>query len=319
MPTFGYKISALYLTPYRRQDVRLAFDHMQFGNGDASAAIKAALKKAKSKQGQADDTNLHYVRLEKIRSDNWGHLVRAKGGSYGDAAEVVEAASGDPRGTIEPGDAVIRDGRVLFIVPPTGELGLMVSEVRSRSHLTAAVLKELNKQLAIQPGVTARLEHEIADNVAWNEYLDQSDLRVSGVELVQHRRSADDTRFTEEDVVSRSTLRLQLVDTTEVQGRLRQAIDSLRGQQHQQPRLAELVGLRRYGDDAFDEQRLIVVQDGKERKIRVTTGWPSFTYAIDSEEQLSDRKFLAEVRSASEDTLRALGADIPGSGWWPNI
>jgi hypothetical protein len=320
MPSFGYKISALYLTPNRKPAVRLAFDHQQFGTGGAAEAIKAALSGSATKEGQADDDTLHYMRLDKVSSNGWGHLVWGKGGLYGDAAEVVEVASGNPRGNIGAGDAVIREARVLFIVPPVGELGLMVSETRSRSHLTAAVLRELNKKLLIASGAKARLESEIADNVAWNGYFDQSDTRVSGVELVQHRRSTDDTRFTEEDVVRKSTVSLQLVDGSEVQRGIRGAIDGFRGQQQQQrPRLAELVGLRAYGDDAFDEQRLILVQDGKERRINVDQGWPSFTYAIDADEQLDDDSFLATVRSASEDTLGALGVDLPASGWWPDL
>lgn len=72
MPSFGYKISALYLTPYRDQVTRLALDHVHFGDGGAKKAVRVALRKARSLTGQADETAQHFLRVDDVRSSNWG-------------------------------------------------------------------------------------------------------------------------------------------------------------------------------------------------------------------------------------------------------
>lgn len=117
-----------------------------------------------------------------------------------------------------------------------------------------------------------RLDSEIADEVAWNGFIEHGDLSVRGVELIQRRRSQGAGRFTQDDSIRRVKLVLDLEPDTRTAGRVRDVLNALRGSGDRRLRLASVVGLRGYGDDDFDEERLIVVQDGRERSYQCHAG-----------------------------------------------
>jgi hypothetical protein len=87
----------------------------------------------------------------------------------------------------------------------------------------------------------------------------------------------------------------------------------------QRGRLAGVLGLTAdFSADDFDQEKVIVVEDGRERKINVTTGWPQFTYAIESDGRLSDEKFVEEVTDVARDMLVELNVDL-ASNWRPQF
>ena len=311
---YGYKVSVAYLTPRYRPEDRVALDDPALGDQGALGLVTRVLNEAM--KGEADERRSVYTRFDRVTSSGWGVLLAASGGSFGEPAEVVDRRTGDPRASLGTDDALLRDARLLFVLPPYGTQGLMISEARGRSHLGPAVVTRLNKRLA-SAGLVLRLDTAVADDVAWNAYLEREDVSVSGVELVQHRRSADGGRFTEEDVIKKARLSLDLAPDTRTQQRVRGALGQLRGKRAGRVQLAGLVGLRQYGDDDFDEERLFVVQDGRRRNLNVTHGWPAFAYDL-GEDRLSEAEFLAAVHDAAADTLAALEVDRSPT-WWPVV
>lgn len=312
--SYGYKMSVACLTPRQRPDQRIAFDDPALGAGGALSLVTNTLRAAM--EGEADERKSVYTRFDQLQQSGWAVLLAASGGPFGEPAQVVDRHTGTARASLGVDDAVLRDARLLFVLPPYGTQGLLISEARGRSHLGPAVIHRVNKRMADQ-GLVLRLDSEVADDVAWNAYLDRDDVSVSGVELVQNRRSADGGRFTEEDAIKKARLTLDLEPGTRTQQRVRGALSELRGKRAARLQLAGLVGLRQYRDDDFDEERLVVVQDGRRRSLNVTYGWPAFTYDL-GQDRLTEIEFLAAVRDAAADTLDALEVDRAPS-WWPSL
>ncbi|WP_344861624.1 hypothetical protein [Amycolatopsis ultiminotia] len=281
----------------------------------------AALQAARDAmvRGEKDETRQHYTRISQVRQDAWGILLNVKGGEYGEPREVIDvdanAPEEDPR-QIGQSDAVLSDFYSLLIIPPYGHAGLLITEVKGRSHMTPATLRQLNFRLR-DLGVFLRVTSDTVDAKAWSEFLEDDSVGVTGVELVQSSQSPDRTRFTTENV-RRSRLHLDLEDGSQVKARVVDALRAMIGLEPRRPQLVGLVGLRDFDDEDFDEERIITVCDGKERKIDVRSSWPKFTYAIDTEERLSAAEFVQEVLPAALDSLRLLNVDV-APNWRPRI
>jgi hypothetical protein len=243
-----------------------------------------------------------------------------KGGTYGELRELFDVDIDDPDSEPRPvnaNDAVLSDFRSLAIIPPHGEAGLLISETRSRSHLTSQLIRQLNFQLQ-DNGVKLRILRETTDEFAWRNYLNESDVDIKSVELVQTRQSPDRTRFTHENV-KRSRLQIDIVDNSAIKRRLTEFLSSITGGYAPRPRLAGIVGLAMdLSDEDFDQEKIIIVEDGKERKIEVTRGWPQFTYTIDSNAALTDSEFVDEVMTVVHDTLIELNVDLERN-WRPKF
>src|SRR5205823_3759196 len=172
--------------------------------------------------GQKDERRAIYNRFDSVLSSGWGILITASGGYYGEMGEVVDVDNGSASHHLNPSDAVLKESRVLLLVPPCGETGLIIAETRGRSHLTANVLQQLRTGLT-SLGITVRVNSEFADEYAWSRFLDTEEINVRSVELVQNTRSSDRTNFTEENV-KRTTLKIDLEDGTEAKRRITGAI-----------------------------------------------------------------------------------------------
>ncbi|MFG3618057.1 hypothetical protein [Nocardia sp. NPDC047654] len=316
MTTFGYRVMELYVTPLRKPDDRVPFTEPQATTGLRSAVLKVI--EDASSAGQKDDGKSIYTRISVVKESGWGILLTAQGGDYGERREIFDVESGnpdDPPREIKLSDAVLKDFHILFIIPPYGVSGLMISEVRGRSHLTAPICAMLNSRLR-QYGICIRLTSDLVDAQAWSEFLSDEGVGITGVELVQSTRSADRTAFTQENVKS-ARLQLSLVDGSEVKRRILSAVRAMRDS-NKPPKLAGIVGLRGFKDEDFDEQQVITVHDGRQRKIDVTSSWPRFTYPIDTDEPISAREFVEAVISTAKIALDNLNVDLSAQ-WRPKI
>lgn len=315
MATFGYRIMELYITQSRKPE-RLSLKEPETAGGLRKAL--ARIVNGAVAEGERDEANYRYVRISEVRESGWGILLTVQGGDYGDTAEVFDVENGnldDPVREIKHSDAVLKNYRVLFIIPPRGDTGLLISEIRGRSHPTSALLKLLNIRLN-EHGVKLRVTSELVDARAWSDFLDNEDVGVTGVELVQSTTSRDRTSFTEENVKS-ARLQITLVDGSAVKRRIVTAMRAMRDS-HKPPKLAGLVGLRGFKDEDFDEEQVITVHDGRQRKIDVTSSWPRFTYPLDGDEQLTVREFVEEVVPVAQSTLRQLNVDLTAD-WRPKL
>ncbi|MBP2340172.1 hypothetical protein JOF41_006350 [Saccharothrix coeruleofusca] len=312
MSTYGFRVFELFATPLR------SFDRVSFTDPEPDGLkpiIHDLAEKRVRSGGEKNEKKAIYSRFDSVRSSGWGVLITASGGYYGESAQVVDVESGEEAHSIATTDAVLRESRVLMLIPPYGETGLLVAETRGRSHLANGVLVQLNNDLKGY-GVKLRTVTDLADEHAWNKFLDSEEIGIRSVELVQRTRSIDRTNFTSENV-KKSTLIIDLEDDTEVKRRLRGALDELRGTKHR-PSLTGMIGLSHYRDEDFDEERIIAVVDGRNRTINITSGWPAFTYTIDTEERPSDLHFVDEACEVARTTFPALNVDL-ASNWRPRF
>ncbi|HEX5408052.1 MAG TPA: hypothetical protein VFX16_37795 [Pseudonocardiaceae bacterium] len=315
MTAYGFKVMELYATPPRR-DERISFTE-PVPDGLLSCVTDTA--NAVMMQGERDDTRNVYSRISDVQRSNWGLLIKMKGGTFGEPREVFDVDMDDPESPTRPinrNDAVLSDFRTIAIIPPHGAAGILIVETRSRSHLTTQLMRALNYGLQSE-GLKLRILRETTDDFAWRNYLDQSDVDIKSIELVQTTQSPDRTRFTEENV-KRARLQLDVFDNSPVKRRVAQVLSGMVGTSVRRPQLAGIVGLANFSDDDFDQQKIIFVKDGKERKIEVTTGWPAFTYTIDTDEPLTDSEFAQETRQVAGETLRELNVDFERN-YWPRI
>jgi hypothetical protein len=316
LATFGYKLFTLYLTPPRKPGDRLAFDLPQFGQERALGAIIDAADEVFNAGGDDDKGRKAYIELNKVSSQGWCSLLTASGGAYGESGEIVNVTTGQ-RSRLTHDDAVIHDARNLFVLPPFGDVGLLVAETRGRGTLVPSLLRRLNYQLD-KIGALLRVESELADDVAWNNFLDDGASEITAVELVQHQRTADGSRLTKDAVIRGAYIRLS-VEQGSIQGRLKSAVAAAKGKNPQPPNLAGVVGLRGFSDDAFDEEKVVIVDGRRERTLNVTSRWPSFIYNFSTDDRPADpADFLAEIRDSVEDTLDEMNVDRPKlDQWWP--
>lgn len=312
MTSYGYKVLELSLTPHR------SMERKSFTEPDPDGLHSAILAAAKGQVsiGQLDEKRTVYNRFDDVKHSNWGILINSSGGFYGEYGELVDVEQDADRRVISPTDAVLRESRVLLLVPPYGDTGLVVSEVRGRSHQTAGVIKSLNASLE-GDGIRLRVLSDVADEHAWNQYLEDEAVGVTSVELVQKRQAADRTNFTNENVKS-ANLRIDLEDGTEPKRRISAALRALKNTTHTRPKLAGMIGLLNYSDEDFDEEFITTVVDGKKRKINVTSGWPSFTYALEADGRLNDQSFIDSVSDVAASTFKALNVDL-AANWRPRI
>lgn len=129
---YGYKIFGLSITPVRQPGDPVTLDDSVFGPGGAREMIGRHL--VASVEGKADEVRQLFTRVDVVQAEGWGLLLTVSGGPFGQSAEVVDLEQGRPRNPVVATDAVLSPGRVLFVVPPTGTHGVLVSEVRGRSH-----------------------------------------------------------------------------------------------------------------------------------------------------------------------------------------
>lgn len=316
MAKYGYRVMELIATPPSKM-AEVAFTEPDPG-GLRDAVMTAA--KAAMASGERNDDRGVYTRVSNVKADAWGVLMTVKGGSYGESRELLNIDSSDPdepTRPVGPSDAVLSDLRVLLLVPPYGTCGLIIAEIRTRSHWTSFVLRRLNSELK-SVGVKLRVRRDTTDALAWGNYLSRDEVGIKSVELIQTTQSADRTRFTAENVKS-VRLQLGIEDGSTIKRRLSLILRGLAGERSRRPRLAGVVGLRMgLSDDDFDDEKIVIVEGDREQKISVSHGWPQFTYDLDTEFLLTDAEFVDGVLDVARKTLEHMNVDI-ATNWRPRI
>ena len=316
MATYGYRVMELVLTPPRRQE-RIAFTEPEMSGGLYNSVLAAAQDARLA--GEKDATRSRYTRISRVRHDAWGILLTVKDGEYGELREIIDVDDGNPNAPtrqVGRSDAVLSDFYVLLIVPPYGCTGLLISEIKGRSHLTPETLRQLNFRLRNE-GLWLRATSDTVDAYAWNEFLSDDRVGVTAIELIQTTQSPDRTHFTNENV-KRAKLQIDLIEGSSTKQRILAALREMTGNSPRRPKLAGIVGLRNFEDEDFDEEHIVTVRDRRERKIDVTSNWPRFTYPIDSTDRLSEEEFVREVSGTAYDALKLLNVDVAGN-WRPRI
>lgn len=316
MAKYGYRVMELIATPPNKM-AEVAFTEPDPG-GLRDAVTTAA--KAAMASGERNDDRGVYTRVSGVKADAWGVLLTVKGGPYGESRELLNVDSinpFEPTRPVSPSDAVLSDLRVLLLIPPYGTKGLIIAEVRTRSHWTSFVLRRLNSELRTA-GIKLRIVRETTDALAWSDYLSRDEVGIKSVELIQTTQSVDRTRFTTENVKS-ARLQLSIDDGSMIKRRLSLILRGLVGEGSRRLQLAGVVGLGMgLSDDDFDDEKIVVVDGDREQKISVSRGWPQFTYDFDTDFVLTDSEFVDGVLDVARRTLEHMNVDI-ATNWRPRI
>ncbi|MDJ0319515.1 hypothetical protein [Pseudarthrobacter sp. PS3-L1] len=314
MSAFGYRISLFQLAIKGRPKDTYPFDHKSLG-GSLLSLLDGEIKQMVN-QGEADDRKSTFFTVDSERRDNWGLVTEASGGAYGSEARAVNVTSGQKTKDISSDEAVLRGSRIVFIVPPSGEYGIIISEVQGNASLLSPFVNQLNFRLGLK-NLRIHLEKDVADGVAWMQYLNSSDVGITGVELVT-KQSVDQTSFDFSDSSGVSGVRM-FVGITPGSGLAKKfaaTLKSMVGKGRQPFQLVGLVGLKDYADSDFDEEKIITVQDGQKRILEVSHGWPRFVYPLDTNVRPSEQDFLKEIQSSAFSVLHEVGI-TPPQGWFP--
>lgn len=312
--TYGFQLLGLTITRTYKHDP-MAFDNAVFGKGGARGYLARVLAEIiTAGQGDADAQRSTYFRINTAKMGGWTLYTEASGGAFGEVRDIVDTNTHTKSGTIAYSDAVLQQMTMVMVVPPYGDQGLLIAETRGRSHLSTSLFRRLNNRLK-SDGLYVRFDHSVADSVAWEDFLSRDEVDVNSIELVQKNRSADRTNFGDNKRVSKATLTIKLSDDRSTKERVIAALrPSIKAKT--MAKLTGVVGLTSVTDDDFDEQRVVYVEDGRERKLNVTAGWPIFTYPIDTPGQPSASEFLTAAQEPAADILRSLDINLQ-QAWWP--
>ncbi|MDO9378647.1 MAG: hypothetical protein Q7T56_07340 [Nocardioidaceae bacterium] len=310
--TDGFRVFRAFLTQQRSYD-EIPFDHPDLGPDGIQGLMSAAVVDRVEAGGEVHESSSHFLRVDDARAGGWVIALTASGGGYGVERDVVDVVTGATKQPIGSGDAVLNRLMTLLVLPNFGCDGLLIAQTQGRSHLTSALLRDVNYALH-ERGFHLRLEANLTDEIAWNDYLNSDGVDVKEIQLVQHVPSPDRTSFGDGRVV-RATLSLVLSDAGDtkksVLGRMREAFT-----ENKRPELTDLVGMTAAGDDDFDEQKIVYVKNKRERTIKVEQSWPAFIHEISSDKPLDLKTLLGECRDDAQAVLAELGVDRP-STWWP--
>ncbi|WP_248762126.1 hypothetical protein [Pseudarthrobacter sp. SSS035] len=295
-----------------RPQVSLEFDDPTLPF-DAPRLIAETLKDMVDR-GEADKRKSTFFTVDAFRQSNWGFVAHASGGDFGSPARAVDVGTGQVTKDITADEAVLRDSRLVVLVPPSGIEGLIISEVQGNASLLTPFVNQLDRRLNAH-GLKIHVDNAIADSVAWNDYLSRPDVGIQGIELVQ-KDSVDRTSF--DDPSGVSTVKMYVgIETGSMKARnIAAALKQLVGRHHSPMNLVGLVGIKGRTEGDFDEEKIITVQDGKSRVLDVTHGWPRFVYRLSETVRPSEEDFLNGAQTAAFDVM--LGAGIQPTGkWWP--
>jgi hypothetical protein len=206
----------------------------------------------------------------------------------------------------------MRDSRVLMIVPPGGITAIVVFEVQSNSSLQAPIFKTLETILSPE-GLTLRVDNEMADRIAWMQYLGRDDVGIKSVELTERGNSIDRS-FDDSAGVRNLKLGIGIEPDGRKSRAIVEAMRLLAGGSRID--LAPLVGVRNFDGVEFEDQKLVTVQDGQTRTIDVTSGWPRFVYRIDDHLRPGDHVFIDSCMDVVKEILEQEGTLTFGD-WWP--
>lgn len=314
MSAYGYRISLFQLARKGRPKEILDFNDQSL-NGSLLTVIGDVLK-GMVDQGEADDRKSTFFTVDSQRESNWGIVAEASGGDFGSAARAVDVNTGKKTKDILPEEAILRGSRLVLIVPPAEQWGLIISEVQSNASLLTPFVNQLNLRLGRQ-NLKIHLENEIADGVAWSDYLGRTDVGISGVELVT-KQSVDRTNFDFADSAGVSGIRMfvGVEPGSKLAGRVVSALKAVVGRGKQPLKLVGLVGLKAYDDNDFDEEKIVTVQDGQKRILDVSHGWPRFVYRLSDTVRPQEDDFLDGIASTAFSVLNEVGVQ-PYGAWFP--
>lgn len=310
--SYGFRIYKIKFTPVRKLSPDLQFDNPAFGKDGAMGAVSSACAALMQGSGDADPKKGAYFKVVDAKHGGWVVAVQGSGGSFGVARDVVDTTTDQYKAPIGADDAVLDRMQMLLVIPRSGDSGLLVSETSGRSHLTTGLTRALNLHLK-GLGVTMRLEDDFTDAEAWNQFLGQSNIDVQALELVQTHKPQQGVSFGDKSI-TRAVVTLQLAKGAQAKMGLLKELKSAH-KHGKKPKLTGLIGLQVAGDEDFDEQRVVYVQNGRQRRITVASSWPVFIYEL-GETPPSLQEVLDGCRSEVQHLLTQMQIGRPAD-WWP--
>ncbi|WP_138443557.1 hypothetical protein [Sinomonas susongensis] len=280
------------------------------GNGVTLADLIVAELSKMLGVGVAEEKRSSYFSLDFLHRASWIVRMAGSSGVFGTPATVVDTTTGSPVAAkaILADEAVMRDSRILAVLPPSEKVFAAAFEVQGNGSLMTHFARALDKALRTH-NLKLQGEHDVADGVGWRNYLQRDDVEITGVDLVQ-RGDHVDGAFVEPAGVRNVRLSLGIDPAGP---KARDIFRLLRGYgAGAHINVAAMVGVD--GRD-FDEQTIKTVQDGRNRTINVSSGWPRFVYSIHDHLRPSGADFEAASRDVLEEILAVNGVTRT-PGWW---
>lgn len=314
---YGYRVTTFQIARHMHPEEHYEFDNPALGSDGMLGLIHAILAGLKSTQGDKDVNRNDYLRIDSLTKSSWGLVLEVSGGSYGETFEVVDITThktGKPIGT---DDALLRKGHIVIIVPPTGKVGLIISESKGLQHHGVPFANRLHRQLVHQHQLSLSVMSEVADTLAWNQLLDRPTSSVTELSFVNDDPSKDDTPFKASKGVVRATLALKIGKGTVTQRRVSKALKAS-AKSGRSTGILSALGIHNYDDGDFDEHKAVIVEGESRRTLSIEGVTPRFMYVSKFTEHSTPQEFLSEVRGAAQDTLKVLGYALPAK-WWPVV
>lgn len=322
MTTYGFKISVLEITKPQFPSQPYQMDDGAFGDEGALGFLESRIG-ALLARGQVDERTGVYVRIISNTRSNRGLLVVGASGTYGSERPTEDRRNGRPGPTLDPDHVVLAPLKVVLLVPEYGHQIVMVSEVHGRSHLTSGLVKQLNNSIR-SLGFTIRVRRDVADGLAWARFLDDPDSGIIGIQLASKSVGVDGVPLVSGRGVTNLDLRLGLDPNSSEARSIGERLKRIFGaagraqgpQQFDQISLAQIVGLQDYGEGEFDDEKVVVVENGRERKINVSRGLPSFVYPIEADAPPDVPTLRSHAEPVAQELFDDLDIDLP-TKWWP--
>lgn len=324
MSSYGFKSYIVEITPFGKPSEPLPLDLPEFGEGGALGLVERLLHK-KAEHQHSDEQTGTYTEVREVWPKHNGLWVVASGGDYGTTRETRDTVTGEEGPVVGSNLAVLSPRRLVLVLPPTGTRGVLISEVKGRSHLTKGFVTSLNRVLRLTGGgYTLRLKSDVADGIAWSNFIQNEQSGIVGLQLTDRGVGANNNPLARGEGVREIELSLAIEPTSSTAlgliDRLRGAFanDSDDGPDLRSLRLARSVSIPGYDDRDFDEERVVVVENGRRRTINVSRGLPSFVYPIDTDKEPSNKLFGVEAHYVAADLFNSLEIDLPHT-WWPQM
>lgn len=311
---YGYRISLFTLAWKGHPKHKLDFDELTLPK--PAIELFDDVLKDMINRGETDARKSTFFTVDSMRRSNWGLVTEASGGEFGSEARAVDVGTGLKTKDITAEEAVLRGSRLLMLIPPGEQYGMIISEVQGNASLLSPFINGVNLRLNSY-GLKIHPENEIADGVAWTSYLGQSGVGINGVELIT-KQSVDRTNFDFDDSAGVSGVRLfvGVEPGSSISRRIFEGLKTMVGQQRHLD-LVGLIGIRHYADEDFDEEKIITVKDGQKRTLDVSHGWPRFVYRISDTVRPDEDDFLTAVSTTAFTVFQEVGVQ-PTGAWFPD-
>jgi len=312
---FGYRVFQFVIGQRNKPDEQHAFNNVDLHKDGAHGLLKEALQSLVS-TGDANEQQSMYYTVDAVKEGGWVFQVQSSGGSYGRVRRVRDTATHADTAKIGEKDAVLDELPLLLVVPSYGRYGLLIASTEGRTHHAASLVRLLNMKLKNRK-LILRLTSDMADSVAWRNFLNQPALNVTQLELTQSKLDQTRQDFGKPGSVTRAKVVLSLAQNKSTRSKVINAMrKALTGSGKFD--FTGAVGMANLDADDFDDYKVVYVMDGRERSVSVAQDYPHFIYEVEGAAPPTPDELLTEAYGTADHLLTEMSIQKPPN-YWPAV